>query len=111
MGHNLYNNLLESDVSQYENKSTRGDNILDLIFSTNDGLVSNVNSGPESSISYHWIVSFKINLEVYKEHLSEEIIFMCRNANFEKPKKILADTDWSIVENETDANKSWKKIL
>ena len=63
MGHALYNNLLESGLSQHVNKSTIGDNILDLVFSTNDGLVSNVNTGPEFSTSSHRIVSFNINLE------------------------------------------------
>ena len=52
----------------------RDDNILDLIFSTNDGLVSNVNTGPEFSTSNHRIVSLNINFEVY--NVSEELIFI-----------------------------------
>ena len=40
MGHDLYNHLLESVSSQHVNKPTRGDNILDLIFSTNDNQVT-----------------------------------------------------------------------
>ena len=44
MGHDLYNNLLESGLSQHINKATRVDNILNLIFSTNDGLVTNTES-------------------------------------------------------------------
>ena len=78
MGHDLYNNLLESGLSKHVSKPTRSDNILGLIFST--------------------IVSFNINLEFYK-------------GNFEKCRKILADTNWGVVENETDVNKSWEKIL
>ena len=65
MDHDLYNNLLESDLSQDVSKPTRSDNILDLVFSSNDGLVSNVNTGPEFSTSNHRIVFFNINLEVY----------------------------------------------
>ena len=38
MGHDLHNNLLDSALSQHVNKPMRGDNILDLIFSTNNGL-------------------------------------------------------------------------
>ena len=57
MSHDLYNNLLKSSLSQHLNQPTRSDNILDLIFSTNDGLVSNVNTGPEFSTSDHKIVS------------------------------------------------------
>ena len=47
----------------------RGDNILHIIFSTNDGLVNNVNTGPEFGTSDHNIVSFNINLEVNKENV------------------------------------------
>ena len=46
MGLDLYNSELDSDLNQYINKPTRNYNILDLIFSTNDGLISNINMGP-----------------------------------------------------------------
>ena len=36
---------------------------------------------------------------------------MYHKGNFEKLSKIFADNDWSIAENETDVNKSWKKNL
>ena len=60
MGHDVYNNLLESGLSEHVNKPKSGENILDLIFSTNDDLVTlvhNVNTGPEFSTSNHKIVS------------------------------------------------------
>ena len=71
MSHDLYNHLLESGLSQHVSKSTRGDDILHFVFTTNDGLVSNVNTGPEFSTSHYRIVSFNINLEVYKDNVSE----------------------------------------
>ena len=93
MGHDLYNHLLESGLSQHVSKPTKADNILDLVFSTNDGLVSNVNTDPEFSSSDHKTVSFNINLEVYKNNVSEKLIFIYRKGNFEKLRMILADTD------------------
>ena len=54
----------------------RGDNILDLVFATNDGLVSNVNTRLEFSTSDHKTVSFNINLEAYKENVSVELIYV-----------------------------------
>ena len=57
MGHDLYNNLFESGLSQHVNKPTTGDNILDPVFQSNDSLVSNVYTGPEFSTSDHRIVS------------------------------------------------------
>ena len=44
-GHSLYDSLLESALSQHVNEPTRGDNILDLIFSTNDSLIRTRRSG------------------------------------------------------------------
>ena len=46
VSHDLYNNLLESGLSQHVSKLMRDNNMLDFVFSTNDGLVSNVNTGP-----------------------------------------------------------------
>ena len=69
MDHDSYKNLLEHGFSQHVNKPTKGDNILDFIYSRNDGVVSNV-----------------------------------------KLRKILTDTDWVVVENETNVNKSWVKF-
>ena len=54
-------------LGQRVNKTTRGDNILDLIFSTNDGLVSNVNTDSEFGTSDHKVISF----EAYKENVSQ----------------------------------------
>ena len=50
--------MLESGSSEHANKPKRGDNILDIVFSTNDDLVSNVNMGPEFSTNDHKIVIF-----------------------------------------------------
>ena len=83
-------------------------NILDLKCSTNDGLISNVNTDPELSTSDHRIVSFNINL---KGNVSEKFIFIYRKGNLEEMRKNLGDTDCGVVDNETDVNKSWEKLL
>ena len=89
MGHNLYEHLLESGLSRHVDKPTRGDKILELVFSTNDSLalVSNVNRGPEISTSDHRAVSFDTNFEVYKENVSEKLIFIYGKGSFEKLRK------------------------
>ena len=94
----------EITSSQQQAKATHLSLSLSL-FSTNDGLVSNVNTSSEFSTSDHKIVSFNINLKVYKDNGSKELIFMYCKGNFEKLRKLLADTDWSIAENKTDVNK------
>ena len=62
------------------------------MFSTNDGLVSNVNTNPEFGTSDYKIVSLNVSLETYKEKVSEELVFIYRKGNFEKIMTILADT-------------------
>ena len=82
MGHILYNILLEFGIRQHVNKPTKSDNILDLVFLTNDSLVSNVNTGPKFGTSDRKIVSYNVNLEVYKENMSKELIYIYCKGEF-----------------------------
>ena len=57
-------------------------------------------------ISDHKIVSLHINLEAFKENVSEELIFIYHKGNFEKLRKSLADNDWRVVDDKVDINES-----
>ena len=70
---------------------------MDLIFSTNDSLISNVIVGPEFSTSDHKIVKFDIDLAIYKENFREEIVYVYNKGNYEKLIPILLATDWSQI--------------
>ncbi len=109
-GHSLYDSLLESALNQYVNKPTRGDNISDLIFSTNDALVSNVNVGPVFSTSDHKIVKFDIDLKIYEENISEELVYVYSKEEYEKLKSTFPGTDWSQISSITEINVSWTKF-
>ena len=60
--------------------------------------------------SDHKIVYSNVKLEAYKGNVREELIYIYCKGNFEKRRKILAYTEWSVVENETDINESWAKF-
>ena len=109
-GLDLYDNLLESALSQHVNKPTRDDNILDLIFSTNETLIGNVIVGPEFSTSDHKIVRFNIDLKVYEENLSDELVYVYSKGNYDKLRTIVSEIDWSQLSRETDINSSWNKF-
>lgn len=109
-GLDLYDNLLESALSQHVNKPTRDDNILDLIFSTNETLIGNVIVGPEFSTSDHKIVRFNIDLKVYEENLSDELVYVYSKGNYDKLRTIFSEIDWSQLSRETDINSSWNKF-
>ena len=83
--------LLESGLSQHVSNPTRGENILDLVFSTNDGLLSNVDTVQNSAPATIQL-SFNISLDVYKDNINKELIFVYCKGNFEKLK-----TNWQIL--------------
>ena len=109
-GHNLYDSLLESALSQHVNEPTRDSNVLDLVFSTNDELISNVVVGPEFSTSDHKIVKFDIDLKIYEKNGSEEIVYVYSKGDYDKLRLILSETDWNEISSCSNIDESWKKF-
>ncbi|ORD93263.1 RTJK, partial [Enterospora canceri] len=109
-GHDLYTNLLESELHQHVHEPTRDLNTLDLILSTSKDLVSNVNVGPVFSSSDHRIITFNLRMKEIKVNDSKERVPNYQRANFTRMRIILEDTDWSelLSESESDIDKSWE---
>ena len=106
-GSDLYTNLLESDLHQHVHKPTRESNILDLILTTNENLVSKVNVGPIFSTSDHRIITFNIKVEETKVNASKEKVPDYRRANFTRLRSILQNANWNEILNETNIDKAW----
>ena len=109
-GNALYENLQESSLHQHVNHPTRGDNILDLVFTTCDNLVNNVNVGSEFSGSDHRVITFDINIDVENSPESKEKVFDYRRADFEKLRHGLANTNWTGIIESNDANVAWQEF-
>ena len=109
-GRDLYTNLLESDLHQYVNRPTRDNNILDLIFSTSENLVNEVNVGPVFSSSDHRIITFSIKLKESKVSDSKEKVPDYQKANFNRLRSILNNADWSEISRETNIDQSWENF-
>ena len=107
-GSDLYTNLQESDFYQCVNKPTRETNILDLIFTTTEDLVNEVNVGPVFSTSDHRIITFKMRIEPSKAKISKEKVPDFSKANFTRLRLILNNSDWSKISSEVDINKAWE---
>ena len=107
-GCDLYTNLLESDLFQHVDKPTRDNNILDLILSTTENLVNDVNVGPVFSTSDHRIITFSIVIKTSPVKDSKEKVPDYQRANFNKLRSLLHNADWSETILETDINKSWE---
>lgn len=108
-GHDLDNSSVESALSQHVDKLMRGDNTLDLILWTNDAFMSNVDMGPEFSISDHKIVLFDINLVIYNENVIGKV-YAHRKDDYERLWVTLSETDRSCTHHEANLNGAWNKI-
>ena len=107
-GHDLYKNLQESALYQHVEHPTRGDNILDIILTTDESLVSNVNVGTEFSTSDHRVITFNIQVSKTKERESKEKVLDYRRADFRKLRRILTNTDWSVLHENNDIDSAWQ---
>ena len=107
-GHELYANVLESDLHQHVTRPTRGNSILDLILSTSDNLVNKVNVGPLFSTSDHHMITLSIALKANKVKDSKDKVLDYQKANFTKLRSILNDMDWSEIEIESNIDKMWE---
>ena len=101
-------NLQESSLYQHVEYPTRGNNILDIILTTNDNLVNNVKIGPEFSSSDHLIIEFDITAEKVKEAESKEKVPDYRKADFIRLKALLTTTDWNQMTETDDINQTWE---
>ena len=107
-GIGLYRNLQESSLCQLVENPTRGANILDLLFTTDDNLINNVEVGEEFSSSDHRIVTFELKFNSDNENSSFEKIPDYKKANFHKLKHTIENIDWSNISSSTDINDAWK---
>ena len=96
-GRELYNNLQVSALYQHVNKPTRGANILDIILSTSDSLVNNVDVGSEFSTSYHRLITFDIKITGDKASSDTEKVPDFRRADFNKLKTLIANSNWNDI--------------
>ena len=106
-GHELYSNILESSLYQHIHESTRGESILDIVLSTNDNQINNVDVGPEFSTSDHKSVFFTIECNTGVHNNSYEKVPDFRRTDFDKLRTILENTDWSEIYGIQDVEQAW----
>ena len=107
-GHDLYNNIKESSLTQFVENPTRGNHVLDLVLATKENLIENLNVGEEFSNSDHRGITFNINFTADETNINIEKIPDYRRANFRKLRSLLNQIDWSYIHTTTDINAQWK---
>ena len=110
-GHDLYNNLKESSLTQFVQNPTRGNHVLDLVLATNEELVEHLNVGAEFSNSDHRAITFAINFKPNEPNKSKEIIPDYRKANYYKLRSLFNQIDWSHFNTTSDTNAQWKIFM
>ena len=110
-GHELYSNILESSLYQHIHEPTRGESILDIVLSTNDNQINNVDIGPEFSTSDHKSVFFTIECNTGVHNNSYEKVPDFRRADFDKLRTILENTDWSEIYGIQDVEQAWNMFI
>ena len=96
-------------LTQHVHEATRGNNILDLILSSNPEQVRNVSVTERFGNSDHNIVKFEIivneETKVWKEKYLDY-----RNADFNKLRTEVSNIEWSDVNEETTIQDVWCKF-
>lgn len=110
-GHDLYTNLLESSLCQLVHSQTRGNNILDLVLSTNDDMVDNLVVDNEYSYSDHRIITFDLKFNKKEPNFSNEKIPDFRKVNFQKIREKFLETDWNNCINSNDMNVKYRFFM
>ncbi len=96
-GHVLYNNILESESHQHVNSPTRDNNILDLVPSTCEDLVTDLKVGLKFSTTDYRLITLKVKMKSKVLNRSNEKVPDFRRADFVKLRNLHANPDWSIT--------------
>ena len=107
-GQQLYRSILESSLHQHVMHPTRGNNILDIVLTTDEDSVKDVKIGPEFSSSDHRSLLFTINFDKDKVSESKEKVPDYRRANFKRLRMQLASINWIELLGTPDINKAWE---
>ena len=110
-GHELYSNILESSLYQHIHEPTCGESILDIVLSTNDNQINNVDIGPEFSTSDHKSVFLTIECNTGVDNNTYEKAPDFRQAHFDKLRTILENTDWSEIYGIQDVEQAWNMFI
>ena len=102
--------VLDCYLVQVVDKPTRGENILDLILTSNEALVDNVNIEEPFVSSDHCVVKFDITCNISRKDW-KLFYYDYRRGNYEAMKVYLTEMDWSILLNRDDVLEAWSQFV
>jgi hypothetical protein len=96
-------------LEQHVKKATRGNNTLDLVFSTEPSLVEDVTIGCPVANSDHNVIYFKIPRRV-DQRVSKQEVFNYHKADYVKICDKLYSVDWDKQLQGSDVEKMWQNV-
>ena len=107
-GQGFLDRIQDQFLHQHVDKPTRGNNILDLILSSNPEQVRNITVSEQFGTSDHNIVHFEV---IVKEEPKQwkETYRDYRNADFNKIREV-ASVEWSAINNSSNLQEVWSKF-
>ena len=101
---------VNSNITRYSANSTDSGNILDLVLTNNEHLVSDVSVHPESFNSDHLPLSFAINAKFRRQKNVNREVCCYKKADFDGLRSTLNHIPWDSVILLSDVNDSVTKF-
>ena len=109
-GRFLYDSLLESSLNQLVSEPTRGNNILDLLLTTDANIIKNLTISDLLSSSDHLSLEFDVAFNSDIKQSSVNLIDFAKS-NLDGLREALATHNWSNLYEKSNVDDAWTHFL
>src|SRR5215469_1947322 len=96
-------------MSNGQPKSTRGDNILDLVMTSNEDLIDNLRVEESFSTSDHGIIRFNVNVgSIYEDNVRKQFNYF--KGKYDAMREDIREIDWQVRFNNLSVEEMWKEF-
>ena len=92
---NVLECIHDSFFNQHVLLPTRGDNILDLVMSNEEGLVENLTVGEPFDTSDHYVIKWEMVIQKIRNKNCNRVIFDYFNVDYAQLREVSQKSDWS----------------
>ena len=101
--------LLDHFMSQQVLEPNRGKNILDLMMTTNEGLLRNLQVG--EPFSDHNSIVFEVKISCSKNPCRKKLVYNFTKANLDRLNELFNFVPWTCAFLASDVQRNWLKML
>ena len=105
--HVLLSDIIQDNfLQQLVDKSTRENNTLDLVLTTNIDLISDLEVG--EPFSGHNQITFNVNISPYQNRVSKKEVYAFSKADWSYLRALFDKSPWELTITDEDINKNWE---